>query len=516
MDDGEVAVDAEGLLIGFRGVGGLSGSVEREAEVVPGLGVRGEEFDRGAQLGDGVLWFAFLHEAFAVEERFRAGRRAAGEERGHADRNGSPESRHPAREASLEGGRRRSLDAAGSLPELRDATAMIRPRTPGGASVRVSGRQHSVSRYAFPSGPPSAPRRNRRVMPRVILTLLLLCQSFCLRADRVGFAEPGILGANEGKSRVVIVRNPAATRSLAAVPAVVSAMVSNGVVALTGKASASDAWRSLVKTQDIVGVKVYSVPGPSSGTRPAVAEAVVRGLIDAGHPASRVVIWDRREADLRAAGFGELAESLGVRISGAVDAGLDPDVAYENSVLGQLVYGDLEFERDTSGGGTNRVVGRRSHLSRLVTREITRHIIIAPMLNHNHAGVSGILYTVASGCTDNFIRFETNPALLLSAVPEIFGQPVIADHVAFHLVDALIGQYEGSQRGLLHYSSILNELRFSTDPVALDTLSLVDLNRIRVAAGAREMTNGLPLFENARMLELGTDDLRKIDILRVE
>ncbi len=353
-------------------------------------------------------------------------------------------------------------------------------------------------------------------MPRVILTLLLLCQSFCLRADRVGFAEPGILGANEGKSRVVIVRNPAATRSLAAVPAVVSAMVSNGVVALTGKASASDAWRSLVKTQDIVGVKVYSVPGPSSGTRPAVAEAVVRGLIDAGHPASRVVIWDRREADLRAAGFGELAESLGVRISGAVDAGLDPDVAYENSVLGQLVYGDLEFERDTSGGGTNRVVGRRSHLSRLVTREITRHIIIAPMLNHNHAGVSGILYTVASGCTDNFIRFETNPALLLSAVPEIFGQPVIADHVAFHLVDALIGQYEGSQRGLLHYSSILNELRFSTDPVALDTLSLVDLNRIRVAAGAREMTNGLPLFENARMLELGTDDLRKIDILRVE
>lgn len=353
-------------------------------------------------------------------------------------------------------------------------------------------------------------------MPRVILTLLLLCQSFCQGADTLGFVDPGLLSANDAKSRVVIARNPDATRALAAVPSVVSSMVSNGVIALTAKTNASDAWRSLVKTQDVVGIKVYSVPGPASGTRPAVAEAVIRGLLDAGHPASRIVIWDRRLADLRAAGFGDLAESLGIRIGGAVDAGFDPDVAYENAFLGQLVFGDLEFERTTSGGETNKVVGRRSHLSRLVTREITRHIVIAPMLNHNHAGVSGILYTVASGCTDNFIRFETNPALLLSAVPEIFGQPVIADRVALLMVDALIGQYEGSQRGLLHYSSIPNELRFSTDPVALDVMSLTDLNRARLAAGVREMTNGLPLFENARLLELGTDDLRKVDVIRVE
>jgi hypothetical protein len=477
MGDGEIAVDPEGLAVGVGCFAGLAGGVVGEAEVVPGLGIAGEEFDGRSEPWDGVLRPAFLEQSFPVEQGPGAGGCAGGEQ--------------------------------GCQSEGGDGQA--------GAPIRVSGRQHSISRYDGRPGLPRATGGNRRVMPRVILTLLLLCQSFCLRAEKVGFAEPGLPGTTDGKTRIVIVRNPEATRSLSAVPQAVNAMVAKGIVAVTGKSTASEGWRGLVSTQDVVGIKVYSVPGPSSGTRPAVVEAVVRGLIEAGHPGSRIVIWDRRLSELRAAGFVDLADSLGVRAAGAVEAGFDPAVAYENSVLGQLVFGDLEFERTPgSSGETNKVVGRRSHLSRLLTQDITRHIVIAPMLNHNFAGVSGILYSVASGATDNFIRFETNPALLLSAVPEIFGQPVIADHVAIHIVDALIGQYEGSKLGLLQYSSTLNELRFSTDPVALDLLSLNDLNRLRVAAGVRGMTNGLPLFENARLLELGTDDLRQVDIIRAE
>lgn len=355
-------------------------------------------------------------------------------------------------------------------------------------------------------------------MPRVILTLLLLCQPFCLRADKLGFADPGLLGVGEARPpRVHVVRNAEATRSLDAVAGVVEGMVAKGVMAATGKATPGEAWRSLVSTQEVVGVKVHSSPGPASGTRPSVAAAVVRGLLDAGQPAERIVVWDRRLSDLRSAGFHELAAALGVRLAGAADAGFDPEVAYENAVLGQLVFGDLEFERGgASGVETNKVTGRRSHFSRLLTREIRRHVVIAPLLNHNHAGVSGILYTMASASTDNFIRFETNPSLLAKAVPEIYGEPVLADRVALMIVDALVGQYEGSQRTLLHYSAALNELRFGNDPVALDVLSCADLNQIRREAGVKEMTNGVPLFENARLLELGVDDLRKIEVHRVE
>ncbi|MCC6231166.1 MAG: DUF362 domain-containing protein [Verrucomicrobiales bacterium] len=357
-------------------------------------------------------------------------------------------------------------------------------------------------------------------MTRVILTLLLLCQPFCLRAGEIGFTEPGLLGSSTtDRPRVVLVRDAAATVALAPQPEVVAGMVDRGIMAFTGQTTPGEAWRSLVSTQDVVGVKVYSLPGPISGTRPTVVAAVVRGLLGAGIPGQRIVIWDRRLEDLRSAGFDTLASSLGVRLAGAADAGFDPAVWYENPVLGQPVFGDLEFSKNSAAFLTNSAghsIGRNSYLSRLLTRDLTKLINIAPLLNHNTAGVSGILYTVASAVTDNFLRFEVNPSLLERAVPEIYGQPQIADRVAVNMVDALIGQYEGRQRSLLHYSTTLNELRFSADPVALDVLSLADLNRARASLGVTVVTNRFELYLNARLMELGADDFKRMDILRVD
>ena len=350
-------------------------------------------------------------------------------------------------------------------------------------------------------------------MPRVILTLLLFCQAFYLHAAEVGFAEPGLLGGpGQDQPRVVIVHDPRATHLLSAQSERVVTMVARGVTAFTGKPDPAAAWRSLVKPEDVVGIKVHSAPGAASGTRPAVAAAVVRGLLEAGHAPRRIVIWDRRLEDLRTAGFADVAAQFGVRVAGAMDAGFDPSLAYENSVLGQPVFGDFDFGRTV----TNGIAGRKSYFSRLLTRDLTRHIIIAPLLNHNQAGVSGILYTMASASVDNFLRFEINPGLLTSAVPEIFGETLIADRVALNIVDALIGQYEGSQRTRLHYSATLNEIRLGTDPVALDVLSLDELNRIRMAAGVGAVTNRAGLYDNARLVELGTDDLHRLDIQRVE
>ena len=42
-------------------------------------------------------------------------------------------------------------------------------------------------------------------------------------------------------------------------------------------ATVAGACRSLVSTQDVVGIKVYSAPGPNSGTRAAVVAAADRG-----------------------------------------------------------------------------------------------------------------------------------------------------------------------------------------------------------------------------------------------
>jgi hypothetical protein len=83
------------------------------------------------------------------------------------------------------------------------------------------------------------------------------------------------------------------------------------------------------------------------------------------------------------------------------------------------------------------------------------------------------------------------------------------------IVDALICQYEGQEQGLLHYSTVLNQLRFSRDPVALDVLSLQEINRQCQLAGMAATSTNLDLLNNAALLEIGVSDPKRIDVIKV-
>src|SRR5207249_1582974 len=132
-------------------------------------------------------------------------------------------------------------------------------------------------------------------------------------------------------------------------------------------------------------------------------------------------------------------------------------------------------------------------------QEMTKIINVTPLLNHNLAGVSGNLYSLSAGSVDNFVRFESDPDRLATAVPEIYALPALCDRVVLNIVDALVCQYEGEERGLLHYSVSLNQLRLSRDPVALDALSLQELEHQRQAANAPTVKPNLDLYSNAAL-----------------
>lgn len=292
-------------------------------------------------------------------------------------------------------------------------------------------------------------------------------------------------------------------------PEIIREMVDRGLAHLTGKATVKAAWLSLVKTQDVVGIKVYSSPGPNSGTRPAVAVAVVEGLLAAGLPSKHIVVWDKELVDLRLAGFFDLVDRYGIRIAGSAAAGWDDKSYYDSEIIGNLVYGDHEFGMRTNG------TGRKSFVSKLLSQDLTKIINITPLLNHNVAGVSGSLYSLATGSVDNLIRFEASPHRLARAVPEIYALEAVGDKVVLNIADALIGQYEGEERGLLHYSAILNQLWFSKDPVALDMLSIQELDRQRQAAKAPVVVPNLDLYDTAAILQLGVNDLRRIQVEKI-
>jgi hypothetical protein len=321
-------------------------------------------------------------------------------------------------------------------------------------------------------------------------------------------AKPFSSDSGAPRAFVTVAQDPEATVAFRPNFEKVRLMANRAITNLTRKPTVPDAWRSLVTTQDIVGIKVFSAPGPNSGTRPAVVAAVVEGLLAAGLPPNHIIVWDRHITDLRLAGFTDLSDRYGIRLAGAAQAGWDEKTFYnpDSPILGNLVWGDLEFGKKGDG------VGRKSFVSTLVSREITKIINITPLLNHNEAGVSGNLYSLASGSADNLIRFESSPATLATAIPEIYSLPALSDHVVLNITDALICQYEGGERGLLHYSATLNQLRFSLDPVALDVLSIQELDRLRQNAHAPSVKPNFKLYSNAALLQLGVNDLKRIQV----
>jgi Domain of unknown function (DUF362) len=335
------------------------------------------------------------------------------------------------------------------------------------------------------------------------LLLALLAAVFSARAQ--DFFAPHTTNA---AARVVIAQGKNLFDAFLPHEDAVENLFNAGLTQFTSTANAADAWRSLVSSNDTVGIKVFAEPGPLTGTRPTVVAAVVRGLMAAGIAPGKIIIWDRHSEDLRNAGFFSLARKLGVDCAGAVESGFDTNTFYlpDAPVIGALVWGDVEF------GNTNKDVGKKSFVSKLVSQRLTKIISIAPLINENYAGTCGHFFGLALGSVDNVRRFEYNGNRLATALPEIYALPAVGDKVVLCVTDALLGQYEGGPENYLQYATIRQQLWFSRDPVALDTLALKELSRERKLAEVTPLPSNFEIYTNATLLQLGISDPAKIQL----
>jgi hypothetical protein len=323
---------------------------------------------------------------------------------------------------------------------------------------------------------------------------------------RVSAADFFPLPVTNSSVRVVVVQGHDLLHAYLPDDARVAAAFDLGLTHFTRTADVSAAWRTLVTTNDIVGIKVFSTPGPLNGTRPAVVAAIARGLMAAGLPPGHIIVWDRHAQDLRRAGFFNLGQALGIHVAGAAEAGYDTDTFYlpDSPVIGALVWGDSEFGKKGPG------IGKKSFVSRLVSRKITKIISVAPLINENEAGVCGHLFSLSLGSVDNTHRFENDPNRLAVALPEIYALPIVGDRVVLNVTDALLGQYQGGPSGYLQYSTMLQQIWLSHDPVALDVLSLKELSRERKAMDIPAYNSNFEIYTNATLLQLGIDNPEQI------
>ena len=87
--------------------------------------------------------------------------------------------------------------------------------------------------------------------------------------------------------------------------AVAYEMLKSGMLYLTGESDLKAAWLRFVGPEDVIGLKVNPIAGKLLSTSHAVTQSVIKQLEEAGIPRKNLIIWDRREVDLKESGFTE-------------------------------------------------------------------------------------------------------------------------------------------------------------------------------------------------------------------
>jgi uncharacterized protein (DUF362 family) len=306
-------------------------------------------------------------------------------------------------------------------------------------------------------------------------------------------------------------------------------MVDDLVMAVTGQQTVSAAWESLVKPSDIVGIKVCANGAPLFSTHPAVVNAIVSGLMDAGVPPENIVVWDREKNLLKLAGF--RSRIGGYRLMWS-EGNYDPKAVITSPISGKLIYGDLLFvskppdtlkgevipdrqENEKKRPRNSDNLSDESHLSSVLTHAVTKVINVPVLSDHFLCGLSGALFNMTIQNLDNWRRLVQDPINGDPSIPEAYADPRIGDKVVFQVMDGLIALYAGAPFGDANYAIHYGTLFASKDPVAMDAVALQRIDEWRRGAQMEPASKTAKYLPTAFSYGLGNADLRKIEVVDV-
>ncbi len=314
-----------------------------------------------------------------------------------------------------------------------------------------------------------------------------------------------------------MVHNPDAIQHYKTNRPVVHAMVDRLMIAATGQPDVARAWASLVSPNDKIGIKISAAGGELFTTHHDVVDAIVDGLVAAGHPRESIIVWDRSIDGVKDAGYSAKADGYQVRAIAPRD-GYDPKATLSAPLLGQLIWGDLEYKGDIGKMpllSDTENTSNSSHFARILSSEVTKIINVPVMSNSTTNGIAGCLYNVTIPNIDNWRRFAQGSGFGAESIAEIYSNPVIARKVVFNLMDGLLALYGGGPQSQPNYALHHATLYASKDPVALDTVALKRLDEWR-ARGNFPPIGALGAYvQYASELGLGNAQSGQIEIKNV-
>ena len=346
-------------------------------------------------------------------------------------------------------------------------------------------------RYLQPAGRPAAP----------------VFSGQTAEVARPAYAMPGPF-----PGRVVEVHHPGAVDAEHRISQeAVGGMVDRGMKELTGAGHPEEAWKRFFEKGDVVGIKVNPVGRkPKPGDRSRVAHAVgsisspevllkvVAGLKSAGVRPQDIFVFERYATEFVEAGYDRVMlerEMDGVRW-GAASASYDnAQVDLEGFDAGRSAFSPevcrhvVGYDRDVfvhMGYAAPQHDPKddrrfRSHLSLIVSRLVNKMVTIPVLKDHRSAGVTLTLKNLSHGMNNNVARSHQHGVVRLDGsvsgpnqcntfIPTAAGQEPLRQKATLHVMDGLIGVYEGGPGcwnrtwGTWRHRALF----FATDPVALD------------------------------------------------
>lgn len=331
-------------------------------------------------------------------------------------------------------------------------------------------------------------------------------------------------GSMPGKfpGKVVVVKNARSVVDDVPVEEVAYLMLSRSMLELTGEKSLDKAWRLFVNPGEKIGLKVNPVAGKLLSTSHAVVKSVVKQLTESGIDRKDIIIWDRRDMELKDTGF-VTGNYPGITIKGTEMQDEKGSFTDENGKL----YGERNIDRewyywaDVEGEYDAETMpymvngGKFSYFGRIVTKDVDK-IINIPILKNAGASITNAMKNLAFGSVSNTGRLHEQ--LWNETCAEVCAFPPIRDKVVLNISDGLRGCFNGGPGANPQFICNYNSLLVATDPVAIDRIGYDIIAAKRIAEGLQKTPapESLTFLKMAAALGLGVFDKDKIDLKEIE
>jgi uncharacterized protein (DUF362 family) len=318
--------------------------------------------------------------------------------------------------------------------------------------------------------------------------------------------------------RVVLVKNINSMAGDEPVEEIAYMMLKKSMLELTGQKDLEKAWRIFVSPGEKIGLKVNPVAGKLLSTSHAVIKSVVKQLTESGIRRNDIIIWDRRDMELKDTGFVQ-DNYPGILIKGTEcqdEKGSFTDIngrLYgENNIDKEWYFwADVEGEYDAETMPYMVNGGKFSYFTKIVTREIDK-IINIPILKNAGGSITNAMKNLAFGSVSNTGRLHAQ--LWNETCAQVCAFPPIRDKVVLNVCDGLRGCFNGGPGANPQFICNYNSLLVSSDPVAMDRIGYDIIAEKRIAEGIQKISSpeSLIFLQMAEKLGLGIGNKEKIDL----